>query len=355
MKISIVGTTTFPCPPVAYGGEVCIFDLAMGLHELGHEIILYGVKNNDIDYPFQVNQLRNTAGVADYIAENDVLRYYSDDLQSSDIIHDISHSKNVSRYINNITRETNTVVTLLGHVWYGNQLNNVVVNSYRQLQLGILGGDLNGNIPQYTTDKIKETSKVVHLGTNTDFYEPKYDKEDYYLWFNRFHPWKGIEQVISLAKELKFKLVLAGSAELPDHRIHRDHYIKQIEGYPNITYVELPVDETHQSLKRTLLQNARALITPLQYEECFGLINIEALSCGTPIISNAIGALPEIIKHGKTGFLCKNYEEMKNYIKVIDEINPKDCHEDAVKRFDRILMARNYEKVYDDILDGEIF
>ena len=353
MKISLLSMTTFPTPPIGYGGEVCVYDLAMGLHKLGHEVVLYGVKNDGIEYPFKVNKLRYTYGNADYRAEHEAIEYYKDDIYNSDIIHDISHGKTIVKHIFNIDRENNALVTLLGHVWYGDSIKNVVVNSERQKQLGIIGADLFGNIGGF--DKIKPTSKVVPLGTDTDFYKPKYDKQDYFLWFNRFHPWKGIKEVIYLAKKMGFNLIISGSAELDDHKHYRDQYLNEIRNISNIQYIEMPVNSDHQKIKLQLMQNAKAVINTIQYEECFGLTNIEALSCGTPLIANAKGALPEIIKPGENGFLCNSMEQMENYIKVIDEIDPRKCREDAEKRFSREAVAKSYEKIYNSVLDGDIF
>ena len=101
------------------------------------------------------------------------------------------------------------------------------------------------------------------------------------------------------------------------------------------------------------MAKAKGFLNPIKFHESFGLTTIEALSCGTPVISNNMGALPEIIKHGETGFLCNNYEQMKMYVNEIDEISPKKCREDVMKRFSREVMAKNYIKVLEELKDGK--
>ena len=169
----------------------------------------------------------------------------------------------------------------------------------------------------------------------------------------RFHPWKNPMGAIQLAKETGINLVLTGEmSNHPEHIRHGKECLEVIKGYDNISYVALPQDSRHQAMKRDLMANAKGFLNPILFHESFGLTTIEALSCGTPVISYAMGALPEIIKHGETGFLCKNYEEFKNYVKVIDEINPKDCRKDVMVRFSREVMAKNYETLLLQLRDG---
>lgn len=100
------------------------------------------------------------------------------------------------------------------------------------------------------------------------------------------------------------------------------------------------------------MQNAKAFIFPILRDEGFGLTTIESLSCGTPIIATNRGAMPEIIEHNKTGFCCNTMEDIVYAIQNIDNIKPHDCRESAVKRFDRMVMTKKYEKLYKDIING---
>ncbi len=359
LKISIIGTTTFSCPPIGYGGEVVIFDLAEGLRQLGHEVILHAVKNNDVDYKFKLNQLRNTYVNADWNAEFEAYRYYKKDILDSDVILDMSHGKMVAQelYYKNIKKEVCSY--LIGNYWARPFPSfNIIVNSEKQLKMGINGETGFEGTPFMNehghSGKIPSTSKYIHLGVNTDFYDFQEEKQDYFVWMGRFHPWKGTDIAIQLAKDTGINLILAGGlSDSPDHQFWGKQYLRQIEGCLNIKHIPLPNDERHQLIKRDLVKNAKGFLNPIRFHESFGLVNIEALSCGTPVISNNMGALPEIIKHGETGFLCNNYEQMKIYVKEIDEISPKKCREDIEKRFNREVIAKNYIKVLEELKNGK--
>lgn len=359
MKISIISTTTFPTPPVGYGGEVVIYDLAHGLHELGHEIILYAAKNDNINYPFKINKLRNTYAIADWNAEKEALYFYEEDLLNSDVILDMSHGKTTAQELFYLRNKKEVACYLIGNYWARpHPPFNIIVNSKKQLQLGINGMTGFEGTPfekeHFSSGSIPATSKYIHLGVNTEFYEFNPDKEDYFLWMGRFHPWKGTDIAIQLAKDTEINLVITGGlSDSPDHVYYGKQYLKLIEGYENIKYVPLPQDETHQYKKMELMRNARGFLNPIRFHESFGLVNVEALSCGTPVITHEMGALKEIIKHGETGFLCHNYEEMKNYVRIIDEIKPENCRKDVEKRFSRQVMAKNYESIFKELMEGK--
>lgn len=359
MKISILSTTTYPTPVNTYGGESFIYQLAVGLKELGHEIILYAAKNNDIEYPFKLNQIPWTHGQVSWQAEGQAWDYYKNDIMNSNVILDMSHGKQISEKLHNFKIKEEVCNYMIGN-WYLHPYPtyNIIVNSAKQLDDGIHGrtgfentswevkGSSNGTIPA--------TSKYAHLGVDTDFYKFDEEKEDYFLWLARFHPHKGPEIAIKLAKETGINLVLTGDRlSHPEHYRHWEECMKQIQGYDNIKYVELPQDNTHQEAKLKLMQKAKCYLFPVQFHESFGLTTIEALSCGTPVISSNMGALPEIIEHGKTGFIANDYEHMKAFVNSIDTINLKDCRKDIEKRFSREAMSKRFEKILQECANGE--
>ncbi len=359
MRISIISTTSFPTPAPGYGGEVVMWDLANGLHELKNEVILYAVRNPYIEYPFKLNQLRNTSPNADWNAEFESYTYYKNDLLSSDVILDMSHGKSVAQYLHTFNIKKEIACYLIGNYWYKpNNKFNMIVNSAKQLELGINGmTGFEGTIFEKDhgyTGTIPKTSKFAHLGTNIDFYSFQEEKDDYFLWMGRFHPWKGTDIAIKLAKETGINLIITGGlSDSPDHIYWGQQYLKMIDGCDNIKYIPLPQDETHHIVKKELLQHAKGFLNPIQFHESFGLVNIEALSCGTPVITNALGALPEIIQHGTNGFLCQDYEHMKSFINSIDIIKPKDCRKSVEEKFSREKMAERFEKILEGCANGK--
>jgi glycosyltransferase involved in cell wall biosynthesis len=128
-----------------------------------------------------------------------------------------------------------------------------------------------------------------------------------------------------------------------------------IKDIPNIKYIPMPLDDRHHEAKKYLYQKAKAFLFPLQFEESFGLVSIEALSAGTPILTLNMGAQKEIVEHGKTGFVANNLDELSRCIEEVDDLKPEDCRKAAVERFDRKVMAKNYMKLYKEVLDGAIW
>lgn len=359
MNISILGTTTYMCPPVTYGGESFIYELAVGLHELNHEVILFAAKNDNINYPFKVNKLPFTHGQVSWQAEGMAWEYYKNDIMDSDVVLNMSHGKQISERLHNFKIKDEVANYCIGN-WYLHPQPpfNIIVNSKKQLEDGIVGRTgfegTSWKIPGSTNGRIPTTSKFAHLGVDTDFYKFDEEKEDYFLFLARFHPHKGPMQAIKLAKETGINLVLSGDRlSHPEHYAHWQECMEQIKDYDNIKYVELPQDDTHQLAKLKLMQKAKCYLFPVQFHESFGLTTVEALSCGTPVIANAMGALPEIIKHGETGFLCSDYQHCKTFVNSIDEINPKDCRRDVEKRFSREAMSKRFEKILISLYNGE--
>ena len=99
-----------------------------------------------------------------------------------------------------------------------------------------------------------------------------------------------------------------------------------------------------------LLAKARALIFPTQWCEAFGIVTIEALTSGTPVITTHNGAMPEIIENGKHGFLCKDVDEMAEAVKKVDSIKPQDCLKRIDEKFNYKKMAEEYAKLYQSVL-----
>jgi glycosyltransferase involved in cell wall biosynthesis len=110
------------------------------------------------------------------------------------------------------------------------------------------------------------------------------------------------------------------------------------------------IGEVDHQGKVELLSNAKALISPLQWDEPFGLVNIESLACGTPVITINRGSMPEIIDNGKVGFLCSNVDEMISHVADIETIDRRACRRHVEENFTSKVMAAHYLKLYEDLV-----
>jgi glycosyltransferase involved in cell wall biosynthesis len=161
---------------------------------------------------------------------------------------------------------------------------------------------------------------VVHNGIELHQYRPLSRKrEDALVWLGRFVPEKGPHLAIEAAKQAQVPLILAGTI---------DQYVKSSVAYfqeqikPQIDQKQIRyIGPVNMKQKVRLLSRARGFLNPIKWEEPFGMVMIEALACGCPVISFDRGAAPEIVAHGQNGFLVQNVAEMVQSIAHIDEID----------------------------------
>lgn len=162
------------------------------------------------------------------------------------------------------------------------------------------------------------------------------------VFVGRILPTKGVAEAVIAAKKAGEKLIIAGA---PNEGSYWEKKIKPYLG-KKIKYVgNLPYKETHK-----LYGQAKVALLPIQWEEPFGLTFIEAMTCGTPVITFDRGSAKEVIKHGKTGFVVKNINEMVKAIKKADQIDRRECRKWVEKKFTIKKMVEGYEKAFLKIL-----
>ncbi|MBL7150214.1 MAG: glycosyltransferase family 4 protein [Candidatus Pacebacteria bacterium] len=159
----------------------------------------------------------------------------------------------------------------------------------------------------------------------------------YLIWSAKIMAYKNPLDAIKAAKSAREKIILIG-------RINDQKYFEtKIKPLLNKNIIYLGEVSFSKAIK--LYRNAKSLLFPIKWEEPFGLVMIEAMACGTPVIAYPNGAVPEVIKDKKTGFIVKNVKEMAEAIKNIDKINRKKCRERVEKYFSVEKMVDNYQKL----------
>lgn len=167
---------------------------------------------------------------------------------------------------------------------------------------------------------------------------------DYLVFLGRITPEKGVEIAVETAQKTGRKLIIAAKVDEPLSE-YAKKMLKLFSDTPNIQFVGQVGDE-----KKQLLANAYALLMPIQWDEPFGLVVIEALATGTPVIAFQRGAMPEIIKEGKTGFLVKTIQEMSGAVDKVASIDRHDCRKFVEQRFSFERMISEYDRVFEDIV-----
>lgn len=169
-------------------------------------------------------------------------------------------------------------------------------------------------------------------------------KEDYLIHIGRIAPEKGTLEAIQVAKATNHRLMFFGAID-EKHDYWSRHIKPEVDG-DQIIYKGL----VSRSVLFDYIARAKAFIFPLQWEEPFGLVLIEAMACGTPVIALRRGAVPEVVLDGQTGFIVDTVEEMAAALTRISEISPKTCREHVEKNFSIEKMVDSYEQAYYQIL-----
>lgn len=170
-------------------------------------------------------------------------------------------------------------------------------------------------------------------------------KDGYLLYLGRMSKEKGPHLAIEVAKRVGQKLIMAGKVGFEDI----DHFTQVVQPMIDGKLIEF-LGEADGDLKRELYSRASCLLFPISWNEPFGLVVVEAMACGTPVIAFNEGAAPEIILNGKTGYLVQDLDEMVSAVRRVHQIEPIACRQHVETRFDSGRLADDYLSLYERVL-----
>ena len=170
-------------------------------------------------------------------------------------------------------------------------------------------------------------------------------KDGYLLYLSRVAPEKGTHLAIEAAHRTGRKLVIAGNVNRGD----REYYETMVKPLVDGRHVVFLGEANHRA-KKELYARAACMLMPICWEEPFGLVMVEAMACGTPVIAFARGSAPELIVDGETGFLVHDVESMAAAVGQVHRIDPSRCREHVEAHFDVPIMVRQYMDLYNVIL-----
>ncbi|MCG9971664.1 glycosyltransferase family 4 protein [Christiangramia crocea] len=186
---------------------------------------------------------------------------------------------------------------------------------------------------------------TIYHGLPIDLLQPTDERDEYLAFLGRISPEKGIERAIDIAKRIGIKLKVAAKVDKADL-----HYFKtKIASLLDHELIEF-IGEIGEHEKSDFLGKATALLFPITWCEPFGLVMIEAMACGTPVIAWNKGSVPEVIDKGQTGFIVNSVKEAIQAIKDIDKIDRKGCRRIFEEKFTAERMTRDYLRIYDYLI-----
>ena len=334
LRIALISTPFLAVPPKNYGGtELVIYELAEGLVAAGHEVVLFGTGDSETSA-----ELRSLYSVSQWppnpLHEQNHVSWalHQVSLEQFDILH--VHSACAlaqTRLMSDLP-----VIYTLHHPplpefsdYYQSFPDPFYVAiSQRQREL-------EAPLPR---------CEVIHHGLDADRFQCAENAQDFVCFVGRYSECKGPHAAIDAARLAGLPIRIAGEVHEPDREFasrELEHRLKQ----PHVTDLGcIGLDK-----KVPLLREARALLTPITWEEPFGLILIEAMLSGCPVVSFPRGSAPELIEPGVTGFLANDVEEMAQVIRsggVLDEFDRKECRRIASERFGRERLIRDHLRLY---------
>ncbi|MFD0694246.1 glycosyltransferase family 4 protein [Paenibacillus sp. GCM10027628] len=318
LKIVQISKNNLPVPPIDYGGtERDIYYLTEELLRRGHEVILFAKKGS-----------KTRAKIFEYPSDNE--------------------KEQLDFIIRNLPKDVDIIHDHNGIVAAANPPIPTIRNSHwKKIP--------KGQIPVYVSETIlrtvgKEKGFYVHNGININDYKFSDKKDDYLLFIGRMSQDKGVHLAIEVAKKTGRKLILAGPQRSKKEVRYFNTVIK-----PKLSDRIVYIGSVGGEEKQNLLSKAYCILFPSIWNEPFGLVQIEALACGTPVLTFKHGAAPEVLK-GFPGLLCNDVGEMIEKVKSGESFpSPTACRKYVSKHFTDKTMTDNFLKLYKTILNKNIY
>jgi glycosyltransferase involved in cell wall biosynthesis len=340
MRIAQVAPLWERVPPPAYGGiELVVGLLTDELVRRGHEVTLFAT-GDSISLAKLVSvhprALRLDSSVKEYnIYEMLQVSAVYERTDEFDIIH--SHMGCASLPYAKLVK-TPTIHTLHGVFTPDNEkmFQYAKVQPYVSISDAQREARLGMNYVSTVYNGIDVSSYKFYL-------QP--DEPPYLAFLGRMSAEKGPHLAIEIAKKAGWRLKMAGKVDLVD----KEYFAKEIEPHIDGKQVEYLGEANHQQ-KNVLMGGAVATLFPITWREPFGLVMVESMASGTPVIAMKLGSTTEVIAHGKTGFLCTNVDECVDAIAKVPDLDRYACREYVQNRFSKEAMTDGYEEVYRQIL-----
>jgi glycosyltransferase involved in cell wall biosynthesis len=338
MKIAQITSIYISVPPKTYGGtERIVHYLCRDLRRRGHHVELFASGDSQVDCTLQAvlpiasqDDPRSTFYLEkEYEARNTWNLYRQGD--RFDVIH--AHWTTFAPYFSNFTT-TPTLITYAYiekelHEYYKNHFPRCLPVCVSRAQAKMLGD---------------ESLPVVYNGVDLDDIPFNHRPEDFFLIVGRIVPEKGIAEAIRIVTKHRAKLLIVGhvTTHIP---WSEEYFLKEVKPHidgDKIRYIE-------RLGYRDLLQlmgKAKAFLFPIKWEEPFGMVVVEAMAAGTPVLAYGRGSMPELIKEGETGYLVQNEDEMVETMRRVRTLDRARCRDWVRERFSVGQMIDGYERLY---------
>jgi glycosyltransferase involved in cell wall biosynthesis len=337
LRIGVVAPPWFEIPPKGYGGiEMVCADLVDALVDRGHDVLLvaagdHGTRGRFVSTGPNADATRmgegmpevlHTAAAAEILEEAEV-----------DVIHDHTCAGPLLA----CGRAQPTVVTAHGPVT--GELGDYYRQIGRWAHLVAISDAQQAGAPDL------RWAATVPNAVDVTRHKFSSVKEDFVMFLGRVCDEKAPDLAIHAARAAGLPLVASVKCNEPDEFAYFEEKVQPLLG-SDVTWINDPP----QDEKNDLLARARCLVFPIQWEEPFGLVMIEAMASGTPVVALRRGSVPEVVVDGVTGFICDDPDDLPRAIQASVDLDPTACRDHVNTRFSPARMAGGYERVYRRVL-----
>lgn len=333
MRIAIIAPPWVPVPPPAYGGTEAVLDcLARGLRAAGHDVLLFATGDSTCAVPTRwvCERAAGTVSTGAATELRHVVHAYGAVREwGAQVVHD--HTLVGPVY----AERFDLPVVTTNHGPFEGELHDyyrAIARSVPIIAISEHHARTAGDVP---------VAAVIHHGLDVDSFPLGDGSGGYALFLGRMSPDKGVDAAARIARIAGVPLMIAAKMREPAEHSYFEEHIAPLLG-DGVSYV----GEVGGQDKLDLLAGAACLLNPLAWPEPFGMVMIEALACGTPVVATPCGSVPELIADGETGFIRESETDLAAAVRRAPALDRSRCRKEASERFSSERMVADHLALY---------
>jgi glycosyltransferase involved in cell wall biosynthesis len=341
LRIAVLAPPWIPVPPPGYGGiEAVVALLCEELVARGHEVTLFAAPGSrssaEVRSPLEgthEDQIGSSLYESDHVgAAFDAIDRAAAEGRPFDVVHDHSGFTAVA-----MAHRVSVPVVHTLHAPFNEETRPFYTRHGHKVRLVAISRFQLEHVPPGV-----RVADVVPNPIRVEDWPFRKDKDDFLLWMGRMDPAKGAHRAIAAARQAGIRLVLAGPVQPGQEEYFRSEIEPHVDGREVVF-----AGEVGGVRRKELFARAKAFVMPISWAEPFGMVMVEALACGTPVIAFPEGAASEIVIDGENGYHVADEQAMAEATAWLDAIDPARCRESVASRYDVTIVADGYEAVYD--------